>query len=154
MTPNKENIRLLVEALRSGEYHQGNRVLGRPGLDNSPDTFCCLGVACEVAIKAGIPLQRRTGGINGHVNIFIYEAEPNEEAPTNQQGSDTRGVYLHPLAQEFFGLTDYNPNLVQASGGIATAAIMNDSHGADFLAIADAFERTYLTDTDAHEGED
>ena len=37
-----------VKALRSGEYKQGKELL-REG-----DKFCCLGVACELAVKEGI----------------------------------------------------------------------------------------------------
>lgn len=41
-----------VAALRSGEYKQGTSVLRRshPG----GDTFCCLGVLCDLAEKEGI----------------------------------------------------------------------------------------------------
>lgn len=45
-----EPIDLWIEALRSGEYKQCRLAL-RDG-----EGFCCLGVACEVAIKAGVPL--------------------------------------------------------------------------------------------------
>lgn len=39
-----------VAALRSGEYRQG------AGLLHSPDTgtYCCLGVACDLAVKHGV----------------------------------------------------------------------------------------------------
>lgn len=40
-----------VEALRSGEYRQGSGSLQADG------KFCCLGVACDVAIKNGVPLE-------------------------------------------------------------------------------------------------
>ena len=36
-------------ALRSGEYEQGNGVLRT--IDN---TYCCLGVLCELAVKANV----------------------------------------------------------------------------------------------------
>lgn len=35
-------------ALRSGEYKQGRAVLARDG------KFCCLGVLCDLAVKAGV----------------------------------------------------------------------------------------------------
>lgn len=41
-----------VEALRSGEYKQGKRYLANDG------KYCCLGVACELAIKDGVPIER------------------------------------------------------------------------------------------------
>lgn len=43
---------LWVDALRSGEYEQGEGVLAEDG------RYCCLGVLCEVAIKDGVPLKR------------------------------------------------------------------------------------------------
>lgn len=39
-----EDFNKWIEALRSGDYNQGNGMLFRP--DNN--TFCCLGVACNV----------------------------------------------------------------------------------------------------------
>lgn len=39
-----------VAALRSGEYKQGKQRLHHA----EGDTFCCLGVLCEVAVKAGV----------------------------------------------------------------------------------------------------
>lgn len=48
---NKENIRKWVDALRSGEYEQ------KSGSLRQYDKFCCLGVACEVAIASGEPIK-------------------------------------------------------------------------------------------------
>lgn len=45
------NAKLWVEALESGKYKQGRHYLHRD------DFYCCLGVACELAIKAGIKLD-------------------------------------------------------------------------------------------------
>lgn len=39
-----------VEALRSGKYAQGMRCLR----DASTDTYCCLGVLCEIAVEEGV----------------------------------------------------------------------------------------------------
>ncbi len=49
-----ENVKLWVEALRSGEYKQTSTRLERLGTVNS---YCCLGVACKVAEKEGIKLE-------------------------------------------------------------------------------------------------
>jgi hypothetical protein len=40
---------LWLAALRSGEYAQGSQ-----RLRHSDDTFCCLGVLCDLAVKAGV----------------------------------------------------------------------------------------------------
>lgn len=37
-----------IAALESGEYKKGSGLLRRTGLDGGPDTFCCLGVLCEI----------------------------------------------------------------------------------------------------------
>lgn len=46
-----ENAEKWVAALESGEYQQTNCRL-RAG-----NSFCCLGVACDVAVKAGVPIE-------------------------------------------------------------------------------------------------
>lgn len=43
-----------VAALRSGEYEQGRHRLHTKG--QVKDTFCCLGVLCDLAVKAGLPV--------------------------------------------------------------------------------------------------
>ncbi len=45
-----EHRKLWVDALRSDTYKQGVGVLR-----DFDDQFCCLGVACDLAIKAGVP---------------------------------------------------------------------------------------------------
>lgn len=46
---NKEVKKLWLEALRSGDYKQGCNLLR-----SRNDEFCCLGVLCDLAYKAGI----------------------------------------------------------------------------------------------------
>jgi hypothetical protein len=48
-----DNAKTWVEALRSGEYTQTHGAL-RKG-----DSFCCLGVACDLAVKAGVIPESR-----------------------------------------------------------------------------------------------
>jgi hypothetical protein len=60
---NIENVKKWIAALRSGEYTQGTGALHKQAdEDGKPDTFCCLGVACDVALKQGIPLSRKAPG--------------------------------------------------------------------------------------------
>lgn len=56
------NAKKWVEALRSGEYKQGKGAL------RNGDQFCCLGVACELAIKDGVKLnvELSENGITGY----------------------------------------------------------------------------------------
>lgn len=142
--PSKSHIQLFVDALRSGEYQQGNRVLGYT--EGGVEKFCCLGVATEVAMKHGVKLQRILGNANDHSNIFIYEEPGHEDA----ESTETRGIYLHPLVQEFYGFSSYNPCMDEGCAGE-----LNDNQNLDFAQIADAFERNFLTsDTENHEDED
>lgn len=48
----KEHRKLWIKALRSGEYKQG-----RGALRNFGDYYCCLRVACDIAMKDGIELK-------------------------------------------------------------------------------------------------
>lgn len=49
---NPEVKQLWIEALRSGEYKQGEGALH----NNITDEYCCLGVLCDVALKNGVEL--------------------------------------------------------------------------------------------------
>jgi hypothetical protein len=47
------NAKKWVTALRSGRFKQGRSVLNQ-----GDRALCCLGVACEVAIEAGVPVKK------------------------------------------------------------------------------------------------
>ena len=49
---NKEVKQQWVAALRSGEYKQGKNALRRQ-YEGEDAEFCCLGVLCDLAVKAG-----------------------------------------------------------------------------------------------------
>lgn len=54
-----------VAALRSGDYKQGKGYLANKG------QFCCLGVACELAIKDGVKVKRsdRPSGVKEYDGV-------------------------------------------------------------------------------------
>lgn len=54
---NPEIKALWLEALRSGEYEQGEGWLKQMP-DDGPAEYCCLGVLCDLAEKAGIVESR------------------------------------------------------------------------------------------------
>ena len=120
MTPNRENIRKWVEALRSGEYQQGTGYLQRDG------QFCCLGVACELAGESKV--QRLEAGT---VDKVIYYGE---------SGGEVSARLLPPATRLWLGLTDRDVRLSNNPG----AATLNDS-GHTFAEIADAIEKEYLS---------
>lgn len=61
-----DNAKKWVAALRSGEYEQGTNALNKNG------KMCCLGVACEIAIKYGVSLKI---GYYCDANIKTYDGE-------------------------------------------------------------------------------
>lgn len=67
---NKEIQRQWVAALRSGEYKQGHGVLESNG------RFCCLGVLCDLAVKAGV-VKRGASPVNKPVS-FVDPYDPED----------------------------------------------------------------------------
>lgn len=51
------NQKKWIKALRSGEFKQGSGAL-----QASDDRYCCLGVACVVAAKEGVPVNTTSEG--------------------------------------------------------------------------------------------
>jgi hypothetical protein len=122
---NKERVRLVVDALRSGRYEQGTGFL-----QTRDGKFCCLGVSCEVAMANGCPvrLDHSTG---------YYCAVG---------GGDASDVYLPTVVRDWFGFDEPNPTIATNYGDYerVTAVMANDELAWDFDRIADGFERTYL----------
>lgn len=133
---NKERVRLLVEALRSGEFEQGEGYL-RKG-----DTYCCLGVACKVAMQNGLPLQEEF--VDHGFGLYVYR----------EAGQVNRSGYLPGSVYRWYGFDDMDPEIViQGVGGVLsrnTATNFND-RGFTFNEIADGFERTYLKEEEDRE---
>lgn len=122
MTPNKVNIQKWVDALRSGEYVQGRNSLLK---DN---TYCCLGVACEVYLR-GNP-----GGISFEVD------EDGRGHYDNYSG------FLPPKVMEWLGVDDDSPEVTDqfANTSRRSAIYINDNLRWDFNQIADGLEGLYL----------
>lgn len=129
LIPPQQRVQLLVDALRSGEYVQGNGAL-HDIMPNGSSKFCCLGVACQVAIKNGLPLhtELRSRGM-------MYGDNLNE----------MRGGVLPDTVAEWFGFDDYSPDILDAVAGQTLAVDANDGLRWDFNRIADGFERAYIT---------
>lgn len=108
-----------VAALRSGEYEQGTGRLHRG------DTFCCLGVLCDLAIKAGAP--------------GVEEFRRPTEIVSTYNGLQ---LILPGSVREWAGLDSCNPILVDESGSESEyhpVSIFNDN-GTTFNEIADLIE--------------
>src|SRR6185437_10576766 len=62
----KEHRKLWIEALRSGKYKQGEQALHR--VEDDTHKFCCLGVACEVAVKNGVEIS-----VESDLYVYMYD---------------------------------------------------------------------------------
>lgn len=69
------NAKKWVEALRSGKYKQGKYALHRKGSWFQKDRFCCLGVACDLAVKDKVVSRSRTANYLGK---FSYDGSEGE----------------------------------------------------------------------------
>jgi len=74
-----DKMRMWVAALRSGKYFQGTGALNRG------DEYCCLGVACEVAMANGLPVTKDRN-VNGEI------------------GYDGQTAFLPEVVKEWFGM--------------------------------------------------
>lgn len=142
---NTERVRLLVDALRSGEFEQAQGQLtrldtyftldadGTPSVETLTETHCCLGVACIIAMRHGLELD-----------------------VTDASGGRAYGgalQYLPDPVMQWYGFTDCDPTIIDADFALQDAADYNDA-GHDFGEVADAFQRTYLDPPPALSGEE
>lgn len=149
----KDKVRLLVAALRSGEYGQAKSALTVIREDGE-EKHCCLGVATLVAIKHGTPIRARRTDDLGHprktVNYCDQKAA-DEEYPDYFDNSDTRLTYL---TTKFYGapLRGFGV-LTHPDGTHGSPVELNDSQTKSFAYIADAFEYTFLREDEANVSE-
>lgn len=130
--PNEHFEEWLI-ALESGEYEQGHGSL-RTG-----DHFCCMGVACDLAEKAGI--VRSEADYNGGPHRYYAAGEPGHLAAGPSTG------YLPSVVADWLGLDasdgrdDVNLIMPVDGGGyrvgeVVTAAMANDGYVLRFPEIA------------------
>lgn len=139
---NRSAVRHLVAELRSGTYRQGYSRLIQIG-PHEEISYCCLGVACLLAKQLGVRLE---------ITIGVSESHPGSITTIQVRDQDGRstGSVLPPAVAKFFGFPHENPPVLvddQVIGEhLVSASVANDELRMDFAAIADAFERTYLSD--------
>lgn len=106
-----------VAALRSGDYRQGTGFLRYKG------AFCCLGVLCDLAVKAGTGVNVQLGT---SFNPDAYRF-------------DGKSAHLPDRVQEWAGVESTDPEVNGGEVYPMTLSELNDN-GTPFAAIADLIE--------------
>lgn len=117
---NPDVARMWADALDSGDYEQTRGALSRVNSETGEKSYCCLGVLCELAINAGVPIK----------------VEPSID--DNRLYYDGTGGRLPNAVQEWAECDD-DPDL-----GHETAVHLNDSFGWQFPEIANAIRFTFI----------
>lgn len=126
--PNKERLRLLVAALRSGEYEQGNGYLKVRNKEDTKFLHCCLGVACELATANGVVL----------VTSEFFN-EDNRKTVKFDGHSD----FMPGLVSRWLEVDSSDLVVMSPDGYLLTGAAANDNHGLTFEQIATGIEANY-----------
>lgn len=111
----KKIAKIWCKALRSGEYKQDQHVLH----NKTRNTFCCLGVLCELAVKAGVEVDV----------IDIHQMD----TVVNYDGDC---AFLPESVQKWAGMESTNGWI---KGSTRSLSSLNDS-GLSFNEIADHIE--------------
>jgi len=122
---NKNNIQEWVKALRSGDYEQIDGAL------RINEKYCCLGVACDIALKSGDLTDD-------------YRWETSDRFGTEE---DFYSTALPSVVVDWLGLkaNQHDPMLVSENGEEAhSASNWNDGQQASFNDIADMIEGNFL----------
>jgi hypothetical protein len=131
---NKDKLKLWIDALRSGKFEQGQGNLA--SRDGEVVKYCCLGVACEVAVKDGLDLEGRWGRPIGN--------EVEEWVETDHKFYDSEDLLLPPAVQDWLGIPGSTTVEVMLNGIEESVIDLNDNMDRDFGQIADALEWTFL----------
>lgn len=142
MEPNKENIRLWVEWLRTKGLKQNVGSLAAQEHGEQEWGYCCLGVACEAAIASGL-----------NVAIQINVDTLSSKGDRGWKSYDNNVDVLPESVIQWLGLDSGDPVVrwTQDDNKFAqTLSTLNDQERWDFARIADAIEYTFLRE----EGDD
>lgn len=112
-----------IPALRSGDYMQGQEYL-RP----TPNTYCCLGVACDLYMK--LVDDQTEWDEDGKSGMFVYISEV-DKADTNL-----------PIDIRRFLKVPYSGPKILVDGEEISVAEANDN-GVPFAKLADALEASF-----------
>lgn len=120
-----DNAKAWVEVLRSGEYQQTRSILHRKEKINEEfvDSFCCLGVACDMAVKAGVIPEGE--GRSSFASIIAY--------------GDVDSILPQEVA-DWLGLASIRGDYEVEGFELKTALTSDNDNGKSFAEIADIIE--------------
>lgn len=125
---NPEVKALWLEALRGGRFQQGTEALCRQSKVDSLVRHCCLGVLCQLAIEAGVPVEvAHYGGVALPIITTFDGAEG----------------YLPKSVMKWAGFSDQSPLLAKHHPrfeGYLACSTANDILKLTFPEIADLVE--------------
>ena len=130
-----------LTALRSGEYKQGKGFLKNE--DGETARYCCLGVLCELAVKAGV-IEESEKDEDEFVHSF-------SSSPPNGGGLSHSSSYLPRGVAEWAGIhyqgkISHGPVETDGWSGAARVRVdladLND-YKLDFAGIADVIEKEF-----------
>lgn len=139
----KARLRLWVAALRSGQFLQGTQWLAHRDAGADTWEYCCLGVACEVAVANGLEIMVQDP-------VVSCDAAGNPLVQARQYGGQKTA--LPGPVIDWYGLVDANiPSLRQDDplvwyeheGAHVGLSELNDDFRCDFDQIADLIEREF-----------
>lgn len=133
-----------VDRLRSGEYKQGRDVLHRA----SRNTYCCLGVLCDIALEEGVIDWWDDAGSTyyGDFEAFQQDQDAKSEVDMLVAGADLYSDTDLPQAVLNWAGLEETPTIEFSSGkgrGVvqrASLAQVNDDFQKSFKEIADLIE--------------
>lgn len=96
---NRDIAKQWALALESGKYQQGQRQLAYTPADTGITEYCCLGVLCELAIDAGVPIEHTVSeGVTGaHVYNGAVSLPPTLVAAWAGMNSRDGQVFRHSV---------------------------------------------------------
>lgn len=151
-TAQRKRIRSWVAELRKTRRKQGTGLLNYSEQENGKKVrkYCCLGIACEAAIKDGLELGKKIDKKPGSPELLdvVSYFDP-------KRSKDIDDSLLPEVVAKWFGfkyhspctetwVPDNDPSVKTEEGQTKPASTLNDLYDKSFGEIADAVERAYL----------
>lgn len=130
----QENRQKWLDALRSGKYRQGTSYLKKYDPIKKKSYFCCLGVACELAIKDGLKIEVEK-------ELGLMDIDKKEYNTVFR--FDNKSDYLPYDVQQWLGVTESDPSIKDHNNEFYNVSILNDEKNYKFKQIADLLEDNF-----------